>query len=200
VGTFWATTTQSGVVLIALIVAYVQYRASINDGRVRLTLDTFRELTSSDVCEAIDRVSGDMNYEADWPKLRAALGKVDEEDPERLQCEQDLFTIANMFSKIWRLYERRLISREIYHEEFDEYTLFVCGAVSGVYETYGQPDYRGLFKLADSCQKNYVRRDGRYKRLRTLKIPHDGSGAMPSNITPPIVPGEPAALGKDVTP
>ncbi|MBV8299012.1 MAG: hypothetical protein JO083_05670 [Candidatus Eremiobacteraeota bacterium] len=170
IGTFAATAVQTVVVVVALVVAYFQYRSAVDAGRIQLTIDTFKELKKKALSDAIDRTSAHLHYREDWPALTADLKKA-EDDAARIQREQDLFTIANEFSKVWQLYRSSLISRTLYLEEFDELTLFVCGSVSGVYEIYDQPDYKGLFRLAERCKANYIRRKGRYKLLCDLDIP-----------------------------
>ncbi len=175
VGTFWATAVQAVVVVIALIVAYVQYKSALRSGRVQLTNDMIKELTSPDMRSAIDRTSANLDYHDDWPDLTVDLRRPGD-DPRRMQRESDLFDIANLYSKLAHLYNGNLIDRTMFVSEYGEYTLFICGAVSGVFTVYTQPDYRGLFELARICQGDYRQRGGRYALLRELTIPTDETG------------------------
>ncbi len=167
--TAWSSLGQLLLLIAAALIALGQYRSSLADARTSRTLDVFKRI--EEVGEIIDRTSAHLDYEEDWAAIRADLARA-EDDALRLGRERDLFTIANLFSKIARMYDTGLISREMFLDEYDEYVLFVYATVSGVYTAYTQPDYRGLFALARRCRENYVRRNGRYDSLKT-PVPDD---------------------------
>ncbi len=169
VGTFWATAVQAAVVVIALLVAYVQYRAALQGDRVRMTIDVFKDIQSADSQASIERISQNLDPHADWPGLQALL-RLPPADAGRVQCEADLWVINNLYSRIWRLYEGSLIDRGMFLSEYDEVSLQICGAVVGASEVYSQPDYEGVFKIGRRCWEHYRQRGGRYPFLRELDI------------------------------
>jgi hypothetical protein len=171
VGTFWATAVQAAVVIIALVVAYVQYQAALRGDRVRLTIDVFNDIQSRASQASIGRISQNLDYHDDWPVLQAQLALA-ETDANRIRLENDLWVVNNLYSRIHSLYRESLISREMFLDEYDEISLQICGAVTGVNTIYTQPDYEGLFAIGRLSRENYRRRNGRYAFLRDLAIPN----------------------------
>ena len=179
IGTFLATAIQTTVVILAFVVAYYQYRSSVRDTRTERTLRCFADFARER--PAIESISGHIDFEQDWDVISEQLRKPSD-DSERLACEQQLFAIANLFSELALLYRTHLLDRRLLLDEYDEYVLFICGAVSGVYKQFPQPDYRGLFELARYSQVDYRKKGARYSNLADLSIPQDESGFLPAQL------------------
>lgn len=163
----WSTFAQTAIVALALGVAYVQYLASLRGDRTQRTLDVSERIQR--LSNVIDRISDHFDFREDWLTLATSLQK-DDQNKDRIQCEEDLMVVANFFSEINTLFRGRLIDRALYLSQFDEFTIFIAAAVNGVRGMYQQPDYEGLYALALQCQEHYRRRNGKYEVLRTVDL------------------------------
>jgi hypothetical protein len=151
-----------------ILVALAQLDQIRKAERVKVFNDVSAMLEEHTLANASMRLSTSFDPRDDIERIRQLLER-DEGDIERLQCEQDIVLVTNAYNTIWSTYSRSLIDKELFLEQYDEWTLFLCHALRGGYELYDLADYSGLIFLARRCRDNYVLANGPNPNL--LEIP-----------------------------
>lgn len=166
-----ATAAQAAFVIGGIIVALLQLKQAKQAEKARATEDIFERLNNRDVTEAINRISRQIDPREDQERIAEILSRV-ETDAERVQCEEDISLLTNLFERVNDQYEHELISRERYVDSYDEITLFVFHALSRAHERFDQPDYGPLMKLARRCRENYAKSGPAVPDLASMSIPN----------------------------
>ena len=166
-----ATAAQALFVIGGIIVAMLQLNQAREADKARTTEDTFERLSKRGVTKAIDRIASNIDPREDQIRIADILRR-GETDAERIQCEDDILLLTNLFERVNDQYEHELISRERYLDSYDEITLFIFHALARAHEDFDQPDYGPLMKLARRCKENYAKAGPAVRELAILDIPN----------------------------
>jgi hypothetical protein len=165
-----ASVVQAFFIAGGIIVAVLQIWQVEKAQRVKMFDDISEKLEEPSFAEAALRLTTRIDPSEDVARIHELLAR-DEHDPEHLQCEKDITVVTNLYSRIWSNYKRNLLDRELFLDEYDEFTLFLCHALRGGHELYDQADYAPLMALARRCRDNYVLVNGPNGLLAAIPIP-----------------------------